>query len=251
MENIAQTKVCRKCLAELPTRSFNKRKNGSFRSRCKQCSAQEVRVRAERLAAKGVCQSCGQKPIDGVSKIYCSGCRAKFSNYRSQRRVEGKCKSCGGKVTNGAVACKPCRKLLASRQAAYAARIIASGGCAFCWKEPHMPVSRFCRPCWFKRIACDRLGSTDYAEVIIKIWEQQEGKCALTLESLTPGNGASLDHIVPTSNGGTHDPSNLRWVTREANRAKSDLSDDDFIAMCRKVVAVADAKAATPLRIVR
>lgn len=66
--------------------------------------------------------------------------------------------------------------------------------------------------------------------------------CALTGVALVPGDGASLDHIVPRSRGGTSAPSNLRWVTTDANTAKGALSDAEFLVMCCAVVATLGAK---------
>lgn len=75
---------------------------------------------------------------------------------------------------------------------------------------------------------------------LLSLWNAQRGRCALTGDILVPGNGASLDHIVPRSRGGGNDISNLRWVTSDANTAKGALSDEAFLAMCRRIVSHAD-----------
>lgn len=66
--------------------------------------------------------------------------------------------------------------------------------------------------------------------------EQQDYRCALSGVHLTPSN-AALDHIVPVSEGGTDDVENLQWLDKIVNRAKSTLSQDEFIEMCRRVAA--------------
>lgn len=77
------------------------------------------------------------------------------------------------------------------------------------------------------------------------LWDAQDGRCGLTGRELVPeagdanglaDDGPQLDHIVPIARGGTHDLSNLRWVCAAANRAKRDLLDDEFFALCRSVV---------------
>jgi hypothetical protein len=82
------------------------------------------------------------------------------------------------------------------------------------------------------------------AETLRELWESQQGRCALTGERMIPGtrhwNGASVDHILPQSRGGTSARSNLQWVTRRANAAKNDLTLDEFVDLCR---AVTDARA--------
>ncbi len=66
------------------------------------------------------------------------------------------------------------------------------------------------------------------------IWEAQGGHCALTGRALD--GTAHLDHQLPLARGGTHDLTNLRWVTKEANLAKRDLLDVEFLALCRDVI---------------
>jgi hypothetical protein len=68
------------------------------------------------------------------------------------------------------------------------------------------------------------------------VYEQQQGRCAYTGIELIPGLTASLDHIIPTSRGGTHDESNLQWVTKQINCMKTDMTHDEFLAMCQLIL---------------
>lgn len=45
-----------------------------------------------------------------------------------------------------------------------------------------------------------------------------------------------LDHIVPASKGGENTLENCNIACKEANMAKSNMSHDDFIALCKEVV---------------
>ena len=72
---------------------------------------------------------------------------------------------------------------------------------------------------------------------LMDLKEIQRCKCALTGRALTPEN-VSLDHINPMSTHGKHN--NVHLVTREVNTAKNTMTMDDFIQMCRDVVATAD-----------
>lgn len=79
------------------------------------------------------------------------------------------------------------------------------------------------------------------------LWDAQGGRCALTgevLEARCGENGlaadgavAQLDHIQPVTRGGSHELSNLRWVTTRVNLAKRNLTDEEFLALCQAVVA--------------
>jgi hypothetical protein len=70
-----------------------------------------------------------------------------------------------------------------------------------------------------------------------------DSTCALTGWPLEYGKTASIDHIIPKSRGGDSTLRNLRWVDKRVNFAKRDLSDEEFIVLCRAVVAYADAMA--------
>lgn len=45
-----------------------------------------------------------------------------------------------------------------------------------------------------------------------------------------------FDHKVPVSKGGTNTIDNLGLCTREANQAKSDMTHDEFIELCKTVL---------------
>lgn len=66
--------------------------------------------------------------------------------------------------------------------------------------------------------------------------------CYLTGEkiNLNKPSTYNLDHIVPTSKGGTNDLSNLGVCLREANFAKGDLSVDELFVLCQKILTYRD-----------
>jgi hypothetical protein len=118
----------------------------------------------------------------------------------------------------------------------YRDRVLA-GQCVFC-KEA-ATAGAFCQKHWFKNIGTPyKLGNRAGIEFLRRIWDEQSGLCAVTGEKLIPGHNASLDHIVPVSKGGTSTRENLRWVLLEINRAKSNMTHEEFVAMCFKVVRV-------------
>lgn len=66
--------------------------------------------------------------------------------------------------------------------------------------------------------------------------KRQRLLCPVSGRKLSNRN-ISIDHIVPLSKGGTHDISNLRLTIKEINYARINMSDADFIALCREVAA--------------
>ncbi len=76
-----------------------------------------------------------------------------------------------------------------------------------------------------------RYSSLLTASVLEDLWLRQGGICMITGRLLQ--RDAQLDHIVPIARGGSHDISNLRWVCPEANLAKRDLLDEEYLELCR------------------
>lgn len=71
---------------------------------------------------------------------------------------------------------------------------------------------------------------------IMAILEAQGYRCAYTGDELTPEN-TSADHRVPFSRGGSHGPENISLVLGVVNAAKGGMTLQEFVEMCRKVVA--------------
>lgn len=70
--------------------------------------------------------------------------------------------------------------------------------------------------------------------------KNQDYRCALTGRPLTP-EVTALDHRIPVSRGGSIDAlENMQAIIEEVNRAKHTMTNEEFIAMCREVVAWAD-----------
>lgn len=63
-------------------------------------------------------------------------------------------------------------------------------------------------------------------------------KCYLTGEPIDLSNSSqySFDHKVPRSRGGDNSLSNLGICLWEANRSKNDMTIDEYISLCKKVL---------------
>lgn len=79
------------------------------------------------------------------------------------------------------------------------------------------------------------------ANALRELIETQGGCCALTGRELTP-HSAVLDHKIAVSRGGRHTIENAQILHKIVNRAKHTLTNDEFIQLCREVVAHVDAK---------
>lgn len=74
------------------------------------------------------------------------------------------------------------------------------------------------------------------ARNILRLLDHQNRRCALTGQKLTPGT-AALDHIVPVCHDGEHCIENAQVLHKDVNRAKGTLTNEQFIQLCREVVA--------------
>ena len=45
----------------------------------------------------------------------------------------------------------------------------------------------------------------------------------------------NIDHIIPLDKGGTNELDNMAFCIPEANAAKSNLTNDEFVALCKEV----------------
>jgi 5-methylcytosine-specific restriction endonuclease McrA len=147
---------------------------------------------------------------------------------------------CGRVRTDERKFCGVCRASQARCKSTLRAQRLAASLCTKCGDTA--VASEFCVPCWFAHTASGTTAGQCRGADLFALWIQQGGLCALTGDPIAPGHNLSVDHIVPRSKGGGHDIANLRLVRVDVNRALNDMSDADFIAMCRKVVAHADRK---------
>lgn len=70
---------------------------------------------------------------------------------------------------------------------------------------------------------------------VLQLLEFQSHRCALTGRRLEPST-ASLDHIVPVRCGGAHAIENTQVLHKDVNRAKSTMTNDEFVQLCHEVV---------------
>lgn len=91
----------------------------------------------------------------------------------------------------------------------------------------HLKTNRFFK--WRSTLFYAHYGSRVTEAELQGLWDSQHGVCPLTGRKLD--QTAHLDHIIPKKRGGNHEVSNLRWVCKEANRAKRDLLDDELFQL--------------------
>lgn len=202
--------------------------------------AEHQRQRRAHLRREGLCTSCGRLPV-AEGHVRCDSCeresRKMIVRKQRARAGSGLCVLCDSSVVPGRQKCA--RHLEQARLAVARKRRdrISRGLCCQC--DRPATAGQYCRDHWFRSIASLHGGALN-AAAIRGLFDDQGGRCALTGRELTPGVNASLDHRVPRSLGGKHELGNVRWVDLRANLAKQNLSEEEFLRLCRDVVRCAD-----------
>lgn len=155
------------------------------------------RERRAKLKESNLCQSCSVTPL-GNRKSRCESCHEKHlkdtCDRRLRRREAGLCQNC---------------------------------------ERVALLNTNTCLEHWLKAMATDHLGNVKNWKLLLKKLEDQDYKCPYLGELLIPGVNINLDHIVPTSRGGsTTDINNLQWTSKLANFMKTYLTHEEFIEKC-------------------
>lgn len=74
---------------------------------------------------------------------------------------------------------------------------------------------------------------TDYEKKTI--YAKNNGKCAICGKPVMYKK-MTIDHIVPISQGGTNDFSNLQLACHSCNRLKNDFMEEDFYGLMAKIL---------------
>ena len=81
-----------------------------------------------------------------------------------------------------------------------------------------------------------------YKDVLNKIGDNPVCYLTGTPIDLNKPETYQLDHIIPTSKGGSNDLDNLQICIKEANTAKGDLMVDELYELCEKILKYKDIK---------
>lgn len=205
----------------------------------------------QRRIDQGLCKDCGEpRGADGTT-IYCRKCTTKISkrsyerkkNIRMCRKEAGLCPSCGKKPEeNDGVVCGPCKKkqrdYYHSNKKRWGKGKEERKECSCC-RNARFYSSKMCETHWYRDIA-RKYGFRNRHEDLANLLEKQEFKCFYSGRPLVPGGNASIDHLHPRSKRPEleSDLNNVAWVDRNVNRAKGNLSYEEFIRLCKEICSL-------------
>ena len=113
----------------------------------------------------------------------------------------------------------------------------SKGLCIFC-KNKSLKYSKMCQRHFLLSIATSTLKNRGLSEELLELFNLQNGRCYLTGRKLIFGLNAGLDHIIPRSRNKelSTDIKNIRWIDKKVNKVKSDLTDKEFLKLCKEVL---------------
>lgn len=167
-------------------------------------------------------------------KATCEDCRVKSASRRRELATTDICQVCAKApicFDRSRSRCLGCLDSQLARTNKSNHRRRSAGHCVRCNAASRVDNS-YCERCWFR----DREKKLDLQPGDLNaLWSKQGGKCALSGAALVPGPNASVDHRVAVCRGGSLGIENLQWVSLQVNYCKRDMSNEDFIALCRSV----------------
>lgn len=200
---------------------------------CQMC-LDKHRIKREARKLQGLCIVCNKEAEAG---IYCKSCNENVKKQdrksRQNRKQLGLCTKCGTPVDSHEK-CQSCRAKKAEQFAKLASTRRENGLCINCCRAA-LDDHRFCDICYFKHTSVKRLGKVVYWADLKSLFESQKEICPYTGLKMKLGKNATLDHIIPSSNNGSNDISNLQWVCSSINIMKWNLSEDDFLNLVKLI----------------
>jgi CRISPR/Cas system Type II protein with McrA/HNH and RuvC-like nuclease domain len=96
-----------------------------------------------------------------------------------------------------------------------------------------------CRDCYCKNASAKNTGTRSNWEALLQKFYEQNQLCALTGEKLEMGFNTHVDHIMPVARFPElrDDVDNLQWTTAHVNFAKRNMTTQEFLELCKKVIA--------------
>lgn len=188
----------------------------------------------EKRKAAGKCVKCAGIR-DNPASITCWKCYYHKKNKDKNKLNSGIC-LCGAPIDKGR-SCQNCK----DENKEYARRIFKErqekGLCYECDLPPLLNRMN-CEEHTIKNIASSNCGSRDKWIIIKEILVKQNNQCKYCKWPISIGNDAQLDHIKSKLRFPEliSDPSNWQWLCVICNRAKNDLTEDEFFIWAKRLL---------------
>lgn len=162
--------------------------------------------------------------------------------FIAKQKAAGLCLECINPVAGGRSRCDACLKRRNDKRVEQKAAAVAGGVCIYCFKHPAIIGHSHCRMCYCRRVSYSHFGTTTQWKSLLTLWDTQGGLCALSGAAMTLGVDAELDHIIPTSRGGSEGVENTQWVLMVCNRMKDNLTEGELFGLVERIYHTMKAK---------
>lgn len=155
-----------------------------------------------------------------------------------ERSHQGICTSCGNEVDNKKFkTCSKCLKYAKDLRYKHKDRRLSEKRknkiCLTCSKPA---IKNKCKKCWMRDMLNRHKIDNNLSDYFWQLLEKQEYKCFYTGIKISPEENASIDHVTPTSKGGTNELSNLVWCDRDVNTFKSNNTYNSLIKLAEDII---------------
>lgn len=153
--------------------------------------------------------------------------------WQQEQKLKGLCIECSNPA-NG-LRCDACNKRRAENRKQKYKDWKERGLCNQCGKETIKGKNQ-CEKHYLMTTSRTALGTQKYWKDLKNLIQKQNHKCSLTGDVISFESDIDLDHIIPKTRRGKNELSNVRWVTRQANRLKNNLTDSELKELCKKIL---------------
>ena len=187
-----------------------------------------------------ICKTCKKiEAVTGITK--CQPCRTRYNvavrKYQLKMRGKGLCISCQAPLNKYKWMCDSCgerniengRKLSDHRK--------ALGVCREC-PSVVMKNKKICIEHYFKEVASRAFDTTTRYLDLIDLFTLQDAQCYLCKNIMDLEDKLELDHKNPISRFPEQrtNISNLAWMCKDCNQSKRNMTVQEYIDHCKKVV---------------
>lgn len=154
-------------------------------------------------------------------------------SYAKKNIEAGKC-SCSRPLEEGYKTCAECRL----RKRNWTKNKVDNGFCCMC------PDGRYkdrihCYTHVMEQIAINNLGDRKYAEYLAELLLKQNEQCDYCKTHIELCGNAEADHLSPTDRFPElqYNLDNVHWVCGRCNRAKNNMTHDEFLSWMKLVLS--------------
>lgn len=181
------------------------------------------------------CSRCDRKN-DSPDKATCSKCKLSRQASAIRLKAIGLC-VCKKPLAPDMLSCAECAIKAREYVKNKAVNNSTRGLCTSC-SSPVFPNRKQCEHHLLRSLAYSNLENSRHWQFLKDLLIQQEYKCKYCKISIALGDNANVDHIKPIAKYPELkcDIANIQWLCQYCNRAKNDMTEDEFFTWVIRIL---------------